>query len=573
MRYFLYCRKSQEAEDRQMLSMPSQRAEAERRFSSEPGTVIVEVFEEARSAKAPGRPIFNAMLARIEAGEAEGIIAWAPDRLARNSMDGGRVVYLLDTGGLRDLKFLTYTFENNSQGKFMLAIMFGQSKYYSDALSENVKRGNRAKLERGWRPNYAPLGYLNDPISKTIARDPVHFPLIRRMFELALAGTSSRQIARIARDEWGFRSHLRKRTGGTPIGTSTVHRILTNPFYTGIIRWSGQTYVGKHEPVVSVDEFRAVGQALARPGKEKPHKHRFAYTGLIRCGSCGLMITAEHKMNPYGSRYVYYHCTRRMDGPRCREPAVEVKALEAQIVRFLRTITLEPQVETWINEQLALEADGRALEDQAVAQSLQHSLASVQAEMRELTGLRTRRLIDDPEFLSERERLQAEIVRLNAAIATGQEVDRFELFQELVSFSVLALIWFLTGDDEDRRLIVKIVGSNSTLSGKKLNIEAAKPFIELADLARCLRVRGLEDDVRTFKPFERGEFLAKALSTEALSGASEQAEFVENLRAFHARRSRLAVLRAVECRQIETTAAAAQTRQSQPGTQTPPKSL
>lgn len=540
MRYFLYCRKSQEAEDRQVLSMPSQRAEAERRFSSEPGTIIVDVFEEAMSAKAPGRPIFNAMLARIEAGEAEGIIAWAPDRLARNSMDGGRVVYLLDTGGLRDLKFLTYTFENNSQGKFMLAILFGQSKYYSDALSENVKRGNRAKLERGWRPNYAPLGYLNDPISKTIARDPIHFPLIRRMFELALAGTSSRQIARIARDEWGFRSHRRKRTGGTLIGTSTVHRILTNPFYAGIIRWSGQTYVGKHEPAVSIDEFRAVGQALARPGKEKPHKHRFAYTGLIRCGSCGLMITAEHKVNPYGSRYIYYHCTRRMDGPRCREPAVEVKALEGQIVRFLRTITLEPQVEAWINEQLALEADGRAVEDQAVAQSLQHSRANVQAEMRELTGLRTRRLIDDAEFLSERERLQAEILRLNAAIAGGQEVDRFELFPELVSFSVLALDWFLKGDDADRRLVVKIVGSNSTLSDKKLNIEAAKPFIELSKLGRCLRVRALEDDVRTFSPRKREKLLVKADAMEALLRAPEQVKLVESLRAFRVHRSRLA---------------------------------
>ena len=78
----------------------------------------------------------------------------------------------------------------------MLQIMFGQSKYYSDALSENVKRGNRTKIEKGWRPNMAPLGYLNDTATKTVVKDPVHFPLIRKMFEMMLTGAyTPKQIA------------------------------------------------------------------------------------------------------------------------------------------------------------------------------------------------------------------------------------------------------------------------------------------------------------------------------------------------------------------------------------------
>ena len=81
------------------------------------------------------------MLERIEAGEAEGILAWHPDRLARNSVDGGRIIYLLDTGKIKTLKFPTFRFESDPQGKFMLNIMFGQSKYYVDSLSENTKRG------------------------------------------------------------------------------------------------------------------------------------------------------------------------------------------------------------------------------------------------------------------------------------------------------------------------------------------------------------------------------------------------------------------------------------------------
>jgi len=138
---------------------------------------------------------------------------------------------MLNCGVIHDLKFATYTFENNSQGKFMLQIMFGQPKYYSDALSDNVKRGNRTKLEKGWRPNQAPLGYLNDPDTKTIVKDPIHLPLVRAMFELMLTGAyTPKQIAVMARDECGFLTPKKKRIGGTPLALSSIYKILSNPF-------------------------------------------------------------------------------------------------------------------------------------------------------------------------------------------------------------------------------------------------------------------------------------------------------------------------------------------------------
>src|SRR5882672_10255780 len=98
MRYFIYCRKSTESEDRQVASIESQLTTLKRTFGDRPDIEIVQIYEEAFSAKAPGRVQFGEMLSRIDKGEADGIITWAPDRLARNSIDGGRIIYMLDRG-------------------------------------------------------------------------------------------------------------------------------------------------------------------------------------------------------------------------------------------------------------------------------------------------------------------------------------------------------------------------------------------------------------------------------------------------------------------------------------------
>ena len=148
IKYIAYCRKSTDEPDRQILSIEAQVAELEE-FAAKENLKIVSFITESKTAKEPGREKFAEVLKIIEDGKADGILSWHPDRLARNSVDGGKIIYLLDTGKLLDLKFPSFWFENTPQGKFMLSIAFGQSKYYIDNLSENVKRGNRQKLRRG----------------------------------------------------------------------------------------------------------------------------------------------------------------------------------------------------------------------------------------------------------------------------------------------------------------------------------------------------------------------------------------------------------------------------------------
>jgi len=500
MNYFIYCRKSSEADDRQALSIESQHREVERLLVALPGASVVRVFEESKSAKAPGRPLFDDMVRRIEAGEAEGIVAWHPDRLARNAVDGGKIVHLLDTGKLHDMKFSAFSFENNPQGKFMLAIIFGYSKYYVDSLSENVRRGNRTKVQNGWLPNMPPTGYLNDPATRTIVQDPDRFVVVRRMWELMLTGAySPTQIRDVAEREWGFVTVQRKKTGGKALALSAVYKMFSNRFYTGFIEWDGQTYQGKHPPLVTVAEFERVQELLGRPGRPRPKKHRFPYTGLIRCGECGLSVTAEAKTNRFGSHYTYYHCTKRRFDRQCEQPVVKVRDLEQQIVSFLESLTVSARFRGWVLskvERLNREENGDGGARRKVAQT---ALDSVRAQLDNLTRLRLRDVVTDDEFLRQRTDIERERQRFASAVAEAERARPwFEPARIVSEFNAVAVPAFLDGDPDVRRFILGSVGSNLSLAGKELSGDAKKPFRRRSDANAFPQVCPAVEDVRTF---------------------------------------------------------------------------
>lgn len=507
------------------MSITSQRSELERKFGVD--VEIVEVIEEAYSAKAPGRPLFNAMMERIERGEAQGLVAWAPDRLARNSVDGGRIVYLLDTGVLRDLKFATYTFENNPQGKFMLSIMFGQSKYYSDALSENVKRGLRTKLEAGWKPSKLQLGYKHDPYTKTVLLDDEHAPFIRRMFDLALRGVPAAEIHRIARDEWGYRTPQKRRRGGTPLARASVYRILNDRFYVGQIVWGGRVYPGKHTPIVTLDEFALVQRALHAPAKPRKRKLRLPYTGLIRCGACGRMVTGETKVNRHGSTYTYYHCTRGSGENVCRQPAIRAEVLERQLEEMLWATSLPQPIADTISKFLAEDEHLDLAFEERRRASVHDAIGELDTQARELTSLRIRQLITDEEFATERKRLDVRRLELTGEASEPGHSAIIEPLRDLITLRKYALYWFRAGDERVKRMIIKTVGSNLTLSEKKLNYEAALSFIRVAPDAENPLLCGLAMTNRTFID-KLKEGLSNELSVnikatvQRLSGTAEQ---------------------------------------------------
>ena len=328
IKYIAYCRKSTDEKEKQVLSIESQIAEL-KEFATKEKLQIVCFLTESRTAKTLGRPVFEEVIQKIEKGEANAILSWHPDRLARNSVDGGKIVYLLDTGKLIDLKFPTFWFDNTPQGKFMLSIAFGQSKYYVDNLSENVKRGNRQKLRKGILPNKAPYGYINEPRLRTIEVDPIKSRIVKKAFELFAEGESS--IADISRffQKFGITKY-----SGKMLHLDTVKRILSNKFYIGIINFGSEIYEGTHKLFLPPELFSKVQKIIKAREHPKNNKHNFTFLGLAKCSECGCSITAEVKHKCYPKTrgnvdYIYYRCTKKKT--HCGQIYLREELLEQQL--------------------------------------------------------------------------------------------------------------------------------------------------------------------------------------------------------------------------------------------------
>ena len=465
-KFFLYARKSTDTEEKQVLSIDAQLSEL-RAFASKENLPVAGEFTESMTAKTPGRPIFNQILDRIERGEAQGILSWHPDRLARNSVDGGRIIYLLDCGQLKSLKFGSFWFENTPQGKFMLNLAFGQSKLYSDNLSDNVKRAIREKLRRGEWPGWAPTGYLNDRNVRKVVIDPQKGPLVRRLFETYASGRSSMQQLRILAYEWGLTTRQ-----NSLLAKSMIETMLRNPFYYGHMRINGELYEGIHAPLISKETFDQVQAVLKHRGR--PHtqkKHYYPFVGLATCHSCGCSITAERQKG-----HVYYRCTKKRDA--CSEPYVREESIAEQARAAIEAVALPDDIYEKIKSALANE---RADSTQPVA-SLSEQLSKIQIKLQRLLDAHLEGVLERPEYLAKKEELLTRKLELEERIGQLKQTATgwLESAGNFLSAAHQAGKLAASGDLESQRDFLKKLGSNVRLSRKTLLISHPLPWSILA---------------------------------------------------------------------------------------------
>ncbi len=342
VRYCLYARKSTESEERQVLSIDSQIKEM-LQLSEREGLEIVAMKRESHSAKETGqRPVFNEIIEEIRSGKYNGILTWAPDRISRNAGDLGKIVDLMDSGGLQEIRTYSQSFRNNPNEKFLLMILGSQAKLENDNRGINVKRGLRTRVEMGLWPGVAPTGYLNQKhMDKKcqVVLDPDRAPVVKKMFEkVAYEKWSGRRVYHWLRFDLNFHT-----LGNKPISCGNLYRLLINPFYYGVFEYpkkSGNWYQGKHEPLISKELFDLVQAQLKRDSIVR-QSHEFAFTKLITCGLCGSTFSAEEKYKQLKdgtvAKYIYYGCGRARDH-HCKNVYLREEELIEQIVKSLDQI-------------------------------------------------------------------------------------------------------------------------------------------------------------------------------------------------------------------------------------------
>jgi hypothetical protein len=290
----------------------------------------------------------------------------------------------------------------------------------------------------------------------------------------------------------------RKRIGGKPISLSCLYRILTNPFYAGILEREGKTYPGKHMPIVTLDEFDRVQELLGRPHRPRAKTRAFAFTGMIRCGECGYAVTGEVKTNRWGQQFTYYHCTKRRLDLHCSQRYVPLEELEDQILEFLEDVTLPERFQKWalarIERTVAQKTEQRA----AQRKSLLQAQVATARELENLTKLRIRDLLTDDEYLKQRQELERrQIGSAQRLQEFDQDQIRFAPLRSLISINSSLVSRFKTANLQQKRMILGIVGSNLLLKDENLSIDVRKPFRRWSKTPTFSEVRAFLEDVRT----------------------------------------------------------------------------
>ena len=311
--------------------------------------VVREYIDEAESGRVADRPQFRKMLddASKPSTPFQEILVWKFSRFTRKREHAVAFKSMLRRRGIR-VTSITEHADDSPTGKLMEAIIESVDEFYSENLAQEVARGMREAASRGfWMGTYAPFGYkkvyVQDGAKKRpkLEPNPPEDAVVKRMFEMALQGKSSLDIAKILNSE-GIAS-----AKGKQWLKSTVHNTISNEAYTGAVVWGVNAKDGappirveKAFPaLVSKRKFRQVTSLLRSRAPKSLHPRRasspYLLSGLAKCETCGKALTAAEAKS---GKYTYYVCHSLLKKGKgtCKTPRLNSKNFEGIIVSNIR---------------------------------------------------------------------------------------------------------------------------------------------------------------------------------------------------------------------------------------------
>ncbi|HCR36505.1 hypothetical protein A2130_01845 [Candidatus Woesebacteria bacterium GWC2_33_12] len=474
--FVIYCRKSSEGDDRQMASIDSQ-FEVLRAYAKQNNLPILQEFSESKSAKAPDRVEFNKMVKLLETRkDIKGILAWDTSRLFRNPVDEGRIRWILDSQIIEIIvtPFKTFTKDDSS---LLLAVEGGKSQAFIQDLTRNTWRGLNKKVDAGIAPILAPCGYYNDMTLLQGERDikphPVYFDLMAQVLRMAMTGKYSTEALRIQANRMGL-----KNSRGKEISRSQIYRMLRNPFYCGKFMYNKSIYDGVHKPILTPTEFDALQDVLDGKANPRTQTHSFAYSGAIKCKTCGYHFTFETKIKKSGLVFNYGRCSRKSKSE-CSQPRVNLKDLDQQIDSFLDTMTVSEAFVDWARYWVKqAESQDRSVRDISYS-VIKRDHTETTSKLNVLNDKWLSGQLTDSEYREMKQTYTQKLFKLDEELKLQDEgVEAWtDLMLDTLQFASRAKYKWNHGTIDDRKTILKVIGSDLLLDNKKLEIKANTPFM------------------------------------------------------------------------------------------------
>ncbi len=332
-KYVIYIRKSTDDERKQQQTLSDQ-LKACQDLATRNNLNVVNIFTESHSAKISGaRPVYRKMIDGIVAGDYHGIIAWAPDRLARNMREGGEIIDLLDEGTIKNLCFPSYIFANTAEGKMVLGMSFVLAKQWVEGHSRTVKRAVTDRTLEGMNLGRVKHGYFHDS-KKHMLPDGENWELIKGVFDKRLEGYTLNEIADWLKKEGYPRKTEHGQRKSVVIDDAFISGILKETAYAGIFIHADQAVdLREHYdflPMISEEDFYKVAgiknlkkRLVALRAKSKKEIKANLLRGMVLCQDCGEPLAPTITTKPKQKKeYFYFRC----DTPGCANFKINIRA-------------------------------------------------------------------------------------------------------------------------------------------------------------------------------------------------------------------------------------------------------